>query len=86
MPREGERCQTRLPCCQMHLRCLQGVKSDHLGQAICHMVLIIAHATVRCQPAPAGRHGQRQGDGKEWGRDVREIAEHSRIAGEGGWV
>ena len=70
----------------MHLRCLQGVKSDHLGQAICHMVLIMAHATLGWQAGRAGGHGRRQGDGKEWGRDVFEIGEHSRIAREGGWV
>ena len=60
MPRE--RCQTGLPSCQMHLRCLQGVKSDHLGQAICHMVLIMAHATLPLHGRPGVLLGDNPGD------------------------
>ena len=60
MPRE--RCQTGLPGCQMHLRCLQGVKSDHLGQAICHMVLIMAHATLPLHGRPGVLLGDKAGD------------------------
>ena len=46
----------------MHLRCLQGVKSDHLGQAICHMVLIMAHATLPLHGRPGVLMGDKAGD------------------------